>query len=129
MPNRKSHRSKKGTLKQESPARLNRSSGPSEVGHQELKARMASPMPSREASVDHSKVSLNGDVQDPEHVNLGQEEVSKVVRNPLQNHDRMDSVKRICLLTTIHKATHRGFRALLKPMWNPASIAGIMSDD
>ena len=50
-------------------------------------------MPSREASVDHSEVSLNGDVQDPEHIDLGQEQVSQVVRNPLQNHDRMDSGK------------------------------------
>ena len=83
MPNRKSHRSKKRTPKGESPAGSNGSSGPSAVDHQELKARMASPMPSREASVDCSEVPLNGDVQDPEHINLGQEEVSEVVRNPL----------------------------------------------
>ena len=104
MPNRKSHRSKKRTLKKESSARLNRSSGPSEADCQELEARTASPMPSREALVDHSKVSLNGDVQDPEHINLEQE-VSEVVRNPLQNHDRMDSGRRYYLLTTIHEAT------------------------
>ena len=66
---------------------------------------MVSPVPSREASVDCSEVSLNGDVQDPELINLGQKEVSEVVRNPLQNHDRMDSGKRYCLLKTIHKAT------------------------
>ena len=106
MPNRKNHRSKKRTLRQESPARLNGSSGPSKVNHQEFKARMASPMPSREASVDHSEVSSNGDVQDPEHIDLGQEQVSEVVRNPLQNHDRIDSGRRYCLLTTIHEATH-----------------------
>ena len=105
MPNRKSHRSKKRNLKQESTARSNGSSGPSEVDHQELEARMVSPMPSREASVDHSEVSLNGDVQDPEHIDLGQE-VSKVVRNPDQNHDRMDSGRRYCLLTMIHETTH-----------------------
>ena len=108
MPNRKSHRSKR-TLKQESPAQLNGSSGPSEVDHQELKARIkartTSPMPSREASVDCSEVSLIGDIQDPEHVDQGQEQVSEIVRNPLQNHDRMDSGRRYCLLTTIHKAT------------------------
>ena len=127
MPN--SHRRKKRTPKQESPAGSNGSSEPSEVDHQELKARTASPVPSREALVDCSEVSLNGDVQDPEHINLGQEEVSEVVRNPLQNHDGMDSGRRYCLLTTIHKATHRGCRALLKPMWIPASIADIMSDD
>ena len=37
---------------------------------------------------------LTGDVQDPEHIDLGQEEVSKVIKNPLQNHNRMDSGKR-----------------------------------
>ena len=87
MLNRKSCRSKKRTPKQESPARLNGNSGPSKADCQEPEARMASPMPSREALVDCSEVSLNGDVQDPEHINLGQEEVSGVVRNPLQNHD------------------------------------------
>ena len=65
-----------------------------EADHLELEARTASPMPSREALVDCSKVSLNGDVQDPEHIDLGQEKVSKVVRNPLQNHNRMDSGRR-----------------------------------
>ena len=86
-------------------------------------------MPSREASVDHSKVSLIGDIQDPEHVDQGQEQVSEIVRNPLQNQDRMDSGRRYCLLTTIHKATHQGHRALSKPMWNPASIIDMMSDN
>ena len=52
------------------------------MDRQELEARTASFMPSREASVDHSKVSSNGDVQDPEHIDLGQEQVSEVVRNP-----------------------------------------------
>ena len=120
---------KRRTLQQESPARLNGSSGPSKVDCQEPKARMASPVPSREASVDHSEVSLSGDVQDPEHTNLGQEQVSEVVWNALQNHDRMDSGRRYCLLTTIHKTTHRGCRALLKPMLNPACIADMISDD
>ena len=129
MPDRKSHRSKKRTPKQESPVRSNGSSGPSKVNCQELEARMAFPMPSREASVDCSEVSLNGDVQDPENIDLGQEQVSKVVRNPVQNHDRMDSARRYCLLTMVHKATHRGCRALSKPMWNPASITNMMSDD
>ena len=106
MPNRKSHRDKRKTLKQESPAQSNRSLGPSEVDCQELEARTASPMPSREASVDHSKVSLIGDIQDAKHIDQGQEQVSKIVRNPLQNHDRIDSGRTYCLLTTIHKATH-----------------------
>ena len=30
---------------------------------------------------------------------------------------------------TIHEATWQGHRALSKPMWNPASIADMMSDD
>ena len=29
----------------------------------------------------------------------------------------------------IHKATRQGCRALPKPLWNPASIADMMSDD
>ena len=70
MPNRRSRRSKKRALKQESTAGLNGSSGPSNMDRQELKARMASPVPSREALVDHSELSSNGDVQDPEHIDL-----------------------------------------------------------
>ena len=109
MPNRKSHSSKRRTLKQESPARLNGSSGPSKADRQELeagiRARTASPTPSREASVDCSKVSLIGDIQDPEHVNQEQEQVSEIVRNPLKNHDKMDSGRRYCLLTTFHQVT------------------------
>ena len=110
-------------------AGLNRSSGPFKVDHQEFEARTASPMPHREASVDCSEVSLNGDVQDPEHIDLRQEQVSEVVRNPLQNHDRMDSGRRYCLLTMIHEATHQGCRALPKLMWNPTCITDMMSDD
>ena len=86
-------------------------------------------MPSREASVGCSKVSLIGDIQDPEHIDQGQEQVSEIVRSPLQNHDSMDSGRRYCLLTTIHEVTHRGCRALLKFMWNPATIAEMMSND
>ena len=126
MPNRKSHRSKKRAPKWECPARSNGSSGSSEVDHQELEARTASAMPSREESVDHS---LMGDVQDPKHIDQGQEQVSEVGRNLLQNHDRMNSGRRYCSLTTIHKVTCQGCRALSKPMWNPASIADMMSDD
>ena len=129
MLNRKSHRGKGRTLKQESPARSNGSSGPSEGDSQELEAKATSPMLSREALVDCSEASLIGDVQDPEHVDQGQEQISEIVRSPLQNHDRIDSGRRYCLLTTIHEATRQGCRALSKPMWNPASIADMMSDD
>ena len=45
------------------------------------------------------------------------------------NHDRMYSGRRYCLLVTIHEATHRGCRALPKPMWSPTSIADMMRDD
>ena len=85
------HRGKRRTPKQESPAQSNGSSGLSEADCQELKAKTTSPMPSREALVDCFKVSLIGDIQDPEQVDQGQEQVSEIVRNPLQNHDRMDS--------------------------------------
>ena len=129
MPNRKSHRGKRRTPKQESSAQPNESSGQTEADSQELGSKATSPMPSREALVDCSEVSLIGDIQDPEHIDQGEEKVSEVVRNPLQNHDRMDSGRRYCLLTTIHEATHQGCRALSKPMWNPASIADMMSDN
>ena len=108
---------------------MNESSGPSEADRQELEAEAASPVPSREALVDCSEVSSDGDVQDPEHIDLRQEQVRETVRNLLQNHDRMDSGRRYFLLTMIHEATHQGCRALLKPMWNPASIAEMMGDD
>ena len=78
--------------------------------------------------MDCSEVSLIGDVQDPEHIDQGQEQVSQMVRNPLQNDNTMDSGRRYCLLTTIHEATCWGCRALSKPMWNPASIADILPE-
>ena len=105
MPKRKSHRGRRRTLKRESLAQLNGSSGPSEVDSHELGAKAVSLMPSREALVDHSEASLVGDVQSLEHINQEQEQVSEIVRSPLQNHKRMDSGSRYCLLTTIHIAT------------------------
>ena len=105
MPNRKSRRGRRKTLKRESLAQLNRSSGPSEADSHELEAKAASPMPSREALVDCSEVSLIGDVQSLEHIDQEQEQVSEIVRSPLQNHDRMDSGRRYCFLTTVHEAT------------------------
>ena len=79
--------------------------------------------------MDHSKVSLIGDIQDPKHVDHRQEQVSEIIRSPLQNHDRMDSGRRYCLLATVHEVTCQGHRALLKPVWNPTIIADMMSDD
>ena len=129
MPNKKSHRGRKRTPKRESLTQLNGSSGPFEVDSHELEAKAASPMPSREASVDHFEASLIGNMQSLEDVNQEQEQVSKIIRSLLQNHDRMDLGRRYCLLITIHEATSQGCRALSKPMWNPASIVDIMSDD
>ena len=105
MLNRKSCRDKRRTPKWESPARSIGNSEPSKVDSQQLQAKATSPMPSMETLVDCSEVSLIGDVKDPEHVDQGQEQVSEIVRSPHQNHDRMDSRRRYCLLTTIHEAT------------------------
>ena len=105
MLNRKSHRGKRRTPKWESPAQSIGNSGPSKVDSQELEAKAASLMPSREALVDCSEVSPIRDMKDLEHVDQGQEQVSEIVRSPHQNHDRMDSRRRYCLLTTIHEAT------------------------
>ena len=126
MPNRKSHRGRRRTPKRKSPAQSNGSSRPSEADSNELQAKATSPMPSMEALVDHSKASLIGNIHSLEHVDQEQEQVSKIDRSPLQNHDRMDSGRRYCLLTTIYEATHQGCRALSKPMWNPASVADMM---
>ena len=79
--------------------------------------------------MDRFEVSLIGDVQSLENINQEQEQVSEIVMSLLQNHDILDSGRRYCLLITIHEATHRGCRALSKPMWNPASIVDMMSDD
>ena len=86
-------------------------------------------MLSREASVDHFEAYLIGDMQSLEDINQEQEQVSEIVMSLLQNHDRMGSGRRYYLLITVHEATHQGCRALLKPMWNPASIVDMMSDD
>ena len=85
-------------------------------------------MPSREASVECSEVSPNGDVHNPENIDSEHEQVREAVRSPLQDNDRMDSGRKYCLLAMIHEATHQGCRALRKPMWNPASIADMMRD-
>ena len=87
MSNRKSHRGRRRTPKQESPAQSNGSSGSSKVDSHELKAKAASPMPSREALLGHSEASLIGDVQGVEHIDQDQEQVSEIVRSSLQNHD------------------------------------------
>ena len=94
-----------------------------------LEAERASPVPSREASEDCSEVASDKGIQDQGHFNFQQDQVDEVVRNPLQNHDRMDSGRRYNLLITVHKATRRGCWALLKVKWNPAGIVDMMRDD
>ena len=101
----------------------------SKASYLELKAERASPVPSREASEDHSEVASDRGIQDQGHFNFQQDQVNEVVRNPLQNHDRMDSGRRYCLLITVHEATRRGCRALPKAKWNPAGIVNMMRDD
>ena len=108
----------------------------SEVGHSEarcskascfkLKTEWASPVPSREAS---EEVRSDGEIQDQGHFNSQQDQGDEVVRNLLQNHDRMDSGIRYCLLITVHEATRRGSQALSKMKWNLSGIVTIMRDD
>ena len=101
----------------------------SEASYLELEAERASPVPSREASEDHSEVTSDGGIQDQGHFNFQQDQVDEVVRNSLQNHDRMDSWRRYCLLITVHEATRRGHQALPKAKWNPARIVDMMGYD
>ena len=94
-----------------------------------LKAERGAPVPSREASEDCSEVTSDGGIQDQGCFNFQQDEVDDVVRNPLQNHDRIDSGRRYCLLITVHEATRRGCQALPRVKWNPAGIVNMMRDD
>ena len=82
----------------------------SKVGHSkvncfELGAKRASPVPSREASEDCSGVAHDREIPDQGHFESCQEQIDKVIWRPLQNHDRMDSGRRYCLLITVHEAT------------------------
>ena len=103
--------------------------GHSKASYLELEAERASPVPSRKASEDHSEVASDGGIQDQGCFDFQQDQVDEVVRNPLQNHDRMDSGRRYCLLITVHEATRRGCQALPKVKWNPAGIVNMMRDD
>ena len=80
----------------------------SEASYLELKAERALTVPSREASEDRSEVASDGGIKDKGHFDFQHDQVDEVVRNPLQNHDRMDSGRRYCLLITVHEATRRG---------------------
>ena len=90
----------------------------SKASYLELKTERASPVPSREASEDHLEAASDRGIQDQGRFDFQQDQVDEAVRNPLQNHDRMDSGRRYCLLITVHKATRRGCWALLKMKWN-----------
>ena len=104
--------------------------GHSEANHFKLRAERASPVPSREASEDCSGVAYDPrEIPDQGHFDSHQEQIDKVIQRPLQNHDRMNSGRRCCLLITVHEATKRGCRALPKLKWNPAHITDMMKDD
>ena len=108
--------------KRQSPVGSNPSSQCSKASYSELEAERASPVLSREASEDHSEVASDRGIQDQGHFNFQQDQVDEVFRNPLQNHDRMDSGRRYCLLVTVYKTTRRGRQPLPKAKWNPAGI-------
>ena len=80
----------------------------SEAGYLEFEAERALPVPRREASEHCSEATSDGGIQDQGHFNFQQDQVDEVARNPLQNHDRIYSGGRYCLLITVHKATRRG---------------------
>ena len=101
----------------------------SKASYLELEAERVSPVPGREASEDRSEETSDGGIQDQGCFNFQQDQVDEVVRNWLQNHDRMDSGRRYCLLITVHEATRRGRWALPKAKWNPAGIVDMMRDD
>ena len=86
-------------------------------------------MPSKEASEDCSEATSDGGIQDQGCFDFQQDQVDEVVRNLLQNHDRMDSWRRYCLLITVHEATRRGCQALPKVKWNPSGIVNMLRDD
>ena len=120
--------------KRQSPMGSNPSShcfeaGCSTASYLELEAERASSAPNREASENCSEVASDGGIQDQGCFDFQQDQVDEVVRNPLQNHDRMDSGRRYYLLTTVHEATRRGCWVLSKTKWNPPGIVDMMRDD
>ena len=108
--------------------------GHSEAGHSkvncfELEAKRASPVSSREASENCSGVAYDGEIPDQGCFDSHQELIDEVILRLLQNHDRMNSGRRYCLLITVHEATKRGHWALPKSKWNPINIADMMKGD
>ena len=72
---------------------------------------------------------MKRDLQDPELISPEHIQAQEVVRNPSQNHDRMDLGRRYGLLAMIHEATKQRCRTLPKSKLNPVSIADIIKDD
>ena len=112
----------------------NQSLDHSEVGHSKanrfkLRAKRALPVPSREASEDYSGVAYDGEIPDQGCFDSHQEQIDEVIWRLLQNHDRMNSGRRYCLLITVHEATKRGCWALPKSKWNSTNIADMMEGD
>ena len=103
--------------------------GHSEVNHFKLVAEKASPVPSREASEDCSGVAYDGEIPNQGCFDSHQEQIAEVIQRPLQNHDRMFSGRRYCLLITVHEATKRGHWALPKSKWNSTNIADMVEGD
>ena len=113
---------------------LNQSLDHSEKGHSEadrfeLEAEKASPVPSREASEDCSGVAYDGEIPDLGCFDSCQEQIDEMIWRLLQNHDRMNSGRRYCLLITVHEATKRGSQDLSKSKWKTTNIADMMKDD
>ena len=130
MPNRKGHQTRRKTPKKGSPMGSNQTkAGHCEVNCFKLGAKRASPVPSREASEDCSGVAYDGEIPDQGCFDSHQEQIDEVIQRPLQNHDRMNSGRRYCLLITVHEATKRGHWALPKLKLNPTNITDMMKDD
>ena len=134
MPNKKSQRNKKKTLKRCPSAGSNQGLDQSEarrskLSRLELEVRGVSLTPSGEASADHTETALEGGMQDSRHFDSPQAHVEEVVRSPLQDHDRMSSGRRYCLRVTVYEVTKRGCRALPMALLNSASIVNLMEDD
>ena len=134
MPNKKSRKSKKKTLKRCPSAGTNQGSDQSEARHSklsqlELEARGVSSTPSREVSVDCTETASEGETQDSRCFDSPQAHVEEVARSPLQDHDMMSSGRRYCLKVTVYEVTKRGRQALPTALLNSAGIVDLMGDD
>ena len=61
--------------------------GHSEMNRFELRAKKASPVPSRKASEDCSGVAYDQEIPDQGRFDSYQEQIDEVIWRPLQNHD------------------------------------------